>query len=364
MRLGEGIKHITKVKKFNELPSILQRVHGNKYDYSKVVYTGIKDKIIIICPVHGEYTTTMDMHIQGKNCPMCVGGVRQTLEEFITKAKVTHGDRYDYSKVNYINNSTKVKIICPEHGEFLQSPALHQNGSGCPKCSGKIITNTTEFIAFGKNKFKDLHTYDKAVFTKSLDKIIVTCGTHGDFITSPNAYQNSVYGCPNCSNVAEVKLPVLLERFKEKHQEKYCYSDVVYRTMHTKVSIMCRSCSSKFLQTPRNHLNGNGCPHCCKMGGFDQTKRGILYYLSINDGEAYKIGITNRSIKERFSKDDFKKIKVVKEWCYLLGRDAAVKELEILHKYSKHKYTRSHLLSSGNTELFSFDVLGIDTTGE
>ena len=113
--------------------------HNNKYDYSKIVYKNWKSKVCIICPEHGEFWQTLYNHKNGEGCPIC-GKISASLklsdttEKFIEKAKEIHGNRYDYSKVEYVNNRTKVCIICPEHGEFWQTPANHLKGSNCPKC--------------------------------------------------------------------------------------------------------------------------------------------------------------------------------------------------------------------------------------
>ena len=100
-----------------------KKVHGDKYDYSKVEYVNSRTKICIICPQHGEFWQTPNAHLMKEGCPKCKGENvskvnRRTTNEFIEKAKKVHGDKYDYSKVDYKNNSTKVCIICPIHGEF------------------------------------------------------------------------------------------------------------------------------------------------------------------------------------------------------------------------------------------------------
>lgn len=110
-------------------------VHNFKYDYSKVNYTKASDQVIIICPIHGEFKQRASDHLQGKGCYKCNGGKKYTNEEFIEKARQIHGNKYEYSKVEYINSTTKVCIICPEHGEFWQTPGSHINKkAGCPKC--------------------------------------------------------------------------------------------------------------------------------------------------------------------------------------------------------------------------------------
>ena len=109
-------------------------IHGDRYDYSKVEYSNNRTKVCIICPVHGEFWQTPHTHLQGCGCPACYGTKKRTKEEFVEEARKIHGDRYDYSRVEYINNKTPVCIICPEHGEFWQKPMNHLAGCGCPEC--------------------------------------------------------------------------------------------------------------------------------------------------------------------------------------------------------------------------------------
>ena len=110
--------------------------HGDKYDYSKVEYKNAHTKVCIICKEHGEFWQTPSNHLAGHGCQKCktdkvINHNKLSTEIFIEKCKKLHGDKYDYSKVNYINNYTKVCIICPKHGEFWQIPSDHLRGCGC-----------------------------------------------------------------------------------------------------------------------------------------------------------------------------------------------------------------------------------------
>ena len=112
-----------------------KKVHGEKYNYSKVKYVNTMTKVCIICPIHGEFLQTPNKHLSGNNCPKCSHqSYLHTTDSFIKEAKKIHGDKYDYSKVNYINSHTKVCIICKEHGEFWQTPNAHLRGKGCKSC--------------------------------------------------------------------------------------------------------------------------------------------------------------------------------------------------------------------------------------
>jgi protein-arginine kinase activator protein McsA len=108
--------------------------HGEKYDYSKLEYVDAHTKVCIICPKHGEFWQTPNSHLNGCGCPKCGGNKSLTTEEFIEKAKQIHGEKYDYSKVEYVNANTKVYVICPIHGEFWVTPANHLRERGCSQC--------------------------------------------------------------------------------------------------------------------------------------------------------------------------------------------------------------------------------------
>lgn len=121
-------------------------VHGERYDYSKSIYKSTHSKICIICSEHGEFWQTPANHLRGSGCPKCKAKKSKESQIkdtswFIDKAKIVHGDKYDYSKVNYIGAVNKVSIVCPKHGEFKQQAESHLQGSGCPLCNSKKEQN-------------------------------------------------------------------------------------------------------------------------------------------------------------------------------------------------------------------------------
>ena len=117
----------------------------------------------------------------------------------------------------------------------------------------------------------------------------------------------------------------------------------------------------EFKQQPSNHLSGKGCRQCT-WGGFDSSKPGTLYYLKVSvDGDNYyKIGITNKSVVDRYKKTDLDKIEIVKEWYFEIGQAAFDQEFSILREFKEYIYSGPDVLASGNTELFTRDVLGLD----
>jgi len=175
-----------------------RQIHGDKYDYSKVNYVNTKTPVCIICPEHGEFWQKPNKHLSAKQgCPKCAGRC-ETTEDFINKAKKIHGDRYDYSKVEYINNITPICIICPEHGEFWQTPGVHLLGCGCTKCVRNVYDNES-FIEACKKVHDNKYDYSKVKYTQILDKICIICPEHGEFWQRANHHLRGI-GCPKCSD--------------------------------------------------------------------------------------------------------------------------------------------------------------------
>lgn len=177
-----------------------KNVHGNRYDYSKVELVNYQTKVIIVCPVHGEFTQVPTLHLQGSGCPKCGNervSLRMTTKEFIQKAKQIHGDRYDYSKVEYSGNKAKVCIICKEHGEFWQEARMHLSGCGCPICAGRKKMRTSDFIKKARSVHGDKYDYSKAEYKGNTEKVCIICPEHGEFWQHAGNHLKGV-GCPKC----------------------------------------------------------------------------------------------------------------------------------------------------------------------
>ena len=182
-----------------------KEIHSDKYDYSKVEYINNHTKVCIICPEHGEFWQKPIHHTQGKGCPYCGGTKKLTTKEFVEKAKQIHGDKYDYSKVDYISTETKVCIICPEHGEFWQTPHAHLNGHRCPNCFGNIKLTNEEFIKRSKEIHGDKYDYSKVDYISAETKVCIICPEHGEFWQTPHMHLSS-QGCPNCNTSKNSKI--------------------------------------------------------------------------------------------------------------------------------------------------------------
>lgn len=158
--------------------------HGDKYDYSLVNYTTCNKKVNIICKIHGNFLQSPNHHLNGSNCPKCVNRDIVDTNRFIEKSNIIHGNKYNYSKVEYINNYSHIIIICPIHGEFLQTPNSHVCKSGCPTCkTDKLIEINTKSDKYYIDKANLIHNfkYIYPEFPIKNKKIKVICPLHGLF---------------------------------------------------------------------------------------------------------------------------------------------------------------------------------------
>lgn len=246
-------------------------IHGNKYDYSKVEYINTHTKIIIICPVHGAWEQQPYNHLMKKGCPKCGGNSKSNTEEFIQKSKIVHGDKYDYSKVSYINNSTDVIIICPEHGEFKQNPASHMEGKKCGKCAGTYM-DTKYFKEKAKKVHGNKYDYSKVNYISQKFKVIIMCSKHGEFEQNPTSHLRGA-GCIKCAGMKKLTTEEFIQKSKIVHGDKYNYSKVEYVGTDIPIIIICPE-HGEFKQSPYCHLKGNNCPKC--VGGIKITQEQFI----------------------------------------------------------------------------------------
>ena len=207
--------------------------HGDTYDYSNVIMNGVDTSIVIICKIHGEFNQTPSNHFQGNGCPKC--GIiktadmkRYSQDEFIKLANEKHSNKYDYSKVEYIDSRTSITIICNEHGEFSQEAQSHMGGRGCKKC-GEIKSHDKqrltieEFISRAKDSNGDIYDYSKSNYISAHTKIIITCNQHGDFEIDPFNHLKG-YGCPTCgAGISKAQQEWL------KYVESSTENDIIYK---------------------------------------------------------------------------------------------------------------------------------------
>lgn len=295
-------------------------------------------------------------------------GKRLTTEEFIEKARLVHGNKYNYSLVDYIGSQIKVKIICPDHGVFEQVPSSHLRGTRCQKCGFKSLSNTKsmdtkEFIERAKKINGNKYDYSKTEYIRSFKKVTITCYIHGDFKQRPAKHLVG-YGCYKCgvlkvSESIKSTTEKFVQKAKQVHGDKYDYSLVDYIGNKRNVKIIC-SKHSVFEQKPDVHLSGAGCIKCVhdnikenpsgwtitnwqKAGEnskrFDSFKVYVIKCWN-NDEKFYKIGRTFNKTKIRFqSNDDMPySYEIINEYIFDTAKEAFDKETELKRLHQEHKY--------------------------
>lgn len=182
-----------------EFITAAQKVHGERYDYSQTVYRNSATRVQIVCPDHGPFLQTPRDHVHSAaGCPACTGNERLTAESFLTRAAAAHGDTYDYSKVVVVNQTTPVVIVCPTHGEFTQQPKQHLKGRGCPKCGGTHKLTHEEILAQFAVAHGARYDYSQVVYTNMVTEVDIVCRDHGVFQQLPGVHKLG-HGCPACA---------------------------------------------------------------------------------------------------------------------------------------------------------------------
>ncbi len=241
----------------------LKLIHNNKYDYSLVLFNTVKDKIKIICPIHGPFEQVVMRHLNKRGCIKC-GYIsnKLTTESFIYRCSLKHNNFYDYSLVEYKHSKLKVKIICPEHGIFEQQPSSHLNGQTCKKCIlDKDRISLGDFITRSNIKHNNKYDYSLIKTINGVNsKVKIICPEHGIFEQIVSNHLNG-NNCRKCSNILRCRVD-FIDKSIIKHNNKYDYSLVKYVNNNTNVKIICPE-HGIFEQIPKLHLHrGNGCPFC------------------------------------------------------------------------------------------------------
>lgn len=308
-----------------------------------------------------------------------------TTNEFISKATSAHGGKYDYSEVQIINSNVKVKINCTDHGVFIQRPASHLHGDGCPKCGGQARLATVRqlrmlgqstagarFVHRASEIHKNRYDYSQVSYVNMHTKVKIVCPFHGAFNQSPGKHidNTSPTGCPMCGGRPIITTAVFTQRAVIVHGDRYDYSRVFYKSYMSKVDIICKI-HGLFKQAPDNHVSKKqGCPSCKReaaarrgVGGYNETTiksddSGVLYFaLLTNESEQYyKIGITKNNPTHRL-KNHGCDISVIRE---IRGSliDMYRHEQDILHRMKDYRYKYKPLTTqarrAGWTECFQY----------
>ena len=302
-----------------------------------------------------------------------------TIEDFIEQAIEVHGNRYDYSKTVYTGTHNKIEVICSIHGSFFPTPNSHiSKQSGCMKCSGKEKRNTQDLIDFIQHHVKNQELdFSLTEYKNRHTPIKIICKKHGTFKKLPNEIFNHKSGCSRCEVIFRnqkrtIGTEEFIKRAKQIHGDKYLYHNVVCERMDQKVKITC-STHGEFLQTPVAHIsNKQGCRMCGRErskssgGGYSvsyfekyperKSIPGMFYaiHMTHHTDDFIKIGITKRKIYERYGRVGEGKKYLARDVLitkYMSLFDAYTLEQQLLTKLQPYKYWPNYVFD-GRTECF------------
>lgn len=262
-----------------------KNIHNNEYSYEKTVLVNTKTPVIVTCSKHGDFEVIPSVHLRGAKCKECKkAGIVDWVKtkDFIELAKEIHGDEFDYSKVEYINDKSPITIICKKHGEFQTKPVIHKQGYKCPVCryGGNSDEKVVDFI----KKAKEIHVgrdydYSKVSFKIKTDKVTIVCPTHGEFSQKAGAHLLG-QKCPDCAKIeGDSKQKRLTEseillRAANVHGDTYEYDLSEYVSSNEQIKIKCKK-HGWFKQLLFNHLKGSGCLEC----GIDVQRNTLADFL-------------------------------------------------------------------------------------
>ena len=247
--------------------------HGDKYDYSKVVYVNARKPVIITCPKHGDFEQLAHVHLLGHGCKECgrektKAARRNNTESFAKQLKEKFGEDYDYSKVVYVGQYTPVTITCKKHNyEFSKTPKeLRKNKTPCPKCAQCYSPTTEEFIQRAMEVHGNKYDYSKVIYEKNNKEVCIICPEHGEFWQTPANHTNQKHGCKKCGLIKMGKshnktTEQFIEKARQIHGDLYDYSETVYTKRGNDVTIICKT-HGPFTQKAGNHLCGAGGKEC------------------------------------------------------------------------------------------------------
>lgn len=250
-------------------------VHQQAYCYEKVEYVNSQTKVIIKCPKHGEFLQSPSSHLSGKGCSKCgdesVGEkCRTTQEEFLSRCRDVHGDKYDLSRVAYLGMSKKIEVSCQKHGVFTPLASNFVGlGTGCPSCGRELVgvksrKKESEYIEKALAVHQGAFSYGSVVYKNKQAYLTVICNTHGSFEQLAGDHLKGI-GCRKCSKPV-FDTQSFMDEGRKVHDGKYTYENSSYVGAFEKVKITCPE-HGTFEQLPSCHVSlEQGCPRCAGVG--------------------------------------------------------------------------------------------------
>lgn len=351
-------------------------IHGDKFDYSKFIFTKVTDKGLIKCNSCGiEWLQSPAAHKLIKQCQFC--GLKNTglrsqadvIKTFMSKFK---NGEYDYSEFVYVSNKKSSTIKCNKCGnKFKRRASVHMKKEGLEGCTRCILLRKPkckrkspihDWLASMRRVHGDRYDFSKYKYVGRKTISQYTCLQCGvEYTRSYNGLMSGE-GCLPCYG-SKIRTVNRIAKFKIKYNDNFTYEGANYKGSNSPLTVTCKDCKTKTHLTFLKHLMGQGCKACKpKCNGFNPEKAGMMYYIRYDNHThtAWKIGITNKTLKQRF-REDYKNITVIETWDYEIGQYAWDNEKVIIKENKEFKYKGEPLLNrGGNSELFTKDILGLD----
>jgi hypothetical protein len=386
-----------------DTPWFLQRITETFGDSisleSDFQYIDRNQKTSALCKTHGSFDTVTGYLLEKTGCGECVKEKYRNVrkEKFLRKARNKYDTKYEYDIESFFNHKTKIKINCPIHGWFEQTPDKHlsPNAFGCTQCGRKCSTKPkikkkprvritkNVFLEKAKKKFKNVFSYNILHFNDQVDSSVeVICPEHGSSLQIARNHLTSKTGCGECSKEfvsRKFRKPwtTLKSELESIHKDRDYnfpdYNNLYYKNCDSKIDVKCPE-HGLYTKSAEKHLT-QICPKCSLVeknrsgsycGGYNELffeqypdKHDIesfLYLLEINEGHYYKVGITTKSAHERLcelrskSKGQIKTIRIIKELPNTLF-NCYTKEQELLEEFKEHRIYRRW-----STELFDINI--------
>lgn len=284
--------------------------HGDKYSYKKVKYSGCNPKVILGCRTcRVWFTTNARTHIRNGSaggCPSCKKSnaslklVNKAKAKFVARARQLHGNKFKYEQDEYAGYYKPVNVTCTAcDRSFSTTPERHfrRADGDCATCAqvATKLTATERFVEKARKMHGDLYSYKKVDYIGARADVIIGCRTCRSWFKQTPAQHLRGRGCRKCGGGERSTTEAFIAKARKVHGESYDYSKVEYHTAREKVEIICRECDVSFMQIPNSHLNGSGCPHCCRPHAhsklsikwleYEAKKRGIKIKHARNGGE-------------------------------------------------------------------------------
>lgn len=278
----------------NDFIGLIEKYWKGEFRFEETEYHNQYRPVLIECNKHGLLKVTPKYAFSYKHpCDKCSRDLvrSEQFERLLELAVRKHGDKFDYSEVDYKNGTNKVELKCPRHGRFLINFNDHANkGVDCSKC---VIENSRLTLDAFVKKAKEIHgnryNYSKVSFETSSDTVTIICEEHGEFTQRASSHTGG-NGCKQCFqlNTLRSNTEDFVKKAIEKHGKKYDYSKVDYITSRTKVEIICSKHGS-FYQTPFSHLTGfSSCGKCRESKG-ERMISNMLDKLNINHVQEHRL---------------------------------------------------------------------------